>query len=349
MAMVSKQLKIRLRCFVAIAFDNSDTDAIYKCIARTLKGMQITPIRIDRVEHNDDIDDRIIEEIESADFALADLTYARPSVYFEAGYAQRVIPVIYTARHDHFRPSADDPSGNLRVHFDLQMRNIIRWISGADAIFADRLTKRVTKVIAPILHQKQIEITQKQKIADFEGLSVQDKRRLLIGIAEKHFRKAGYKVTQLTSDDKSRKFPYSPAPAPFRGGIAAVKQRPNELHFVVAHTTLSITKGLSDLYMLLMNRLPLYGKDMFAEPGAPKRVLEDTVICSFGSGGLTRLHKNISHLRAGDADHTLTTDRPLLIHRHGGNTEVPRQSVFHVVESKSRLLALGETLSERFE
>src|SRR5215472_9716952 len=52
-----------------------------------------------RLEHNDDIDKRIMKEIKACDFAIADLTYARPSVYFEAGFAQRSVPV--TSRKDH--------------------------------------------------------------------------------------------------------------------------------------------------------------------------------------------------------------------------------------------------------
>jgi hypothetical protein len=131
---------------------------------------------------------------------LADLTYARPSVYFEAGYAQRVVPVIYIARRDHFKEKLADPNGNLRVHFDLQMRNIIPWSSGSDRTFLKRLKARVKKVIAPLLLQKQAETAQKRKITEFNGRSMQDKHKLLISTAEKHFRKLGYKVTPLTDE-----------------------------------------------------------------------------------------------------------------------------------------------------
>lgn len=88
---------------------------------------------------------------------IADLTYARPSVYFEAGYAQRAIPVIFTARSDHFREHDNDPNGNRHVHFDLKMRNIIAWSSPNDDAFPGRLTRRVTKVIA---HRRRTHLTQ---------------------------------------------------------------------------------------------------------------------------------------------------------------------------------------------
>jgi nucleoside 2-deoxyribosyltransferase len=82
----------KLRCFAAMAFGQKDTDAIFKILRRTLAPLGINAQRVDRIEHNDNIDTRIISEIEAADLVIADLTYARPSVYFEAGYAQRAIP-----------------------------------------------------------------------------------------------------------------------------------------------------------------------------------------------------------------------------------------------------------------
>ena len=328
-----------------MAFGHADADAIYDSVQTALKPMRIRTIRIDRIEHNDDIDKRIIAEIETADFVLADLTYARPSVYFEAGYAQRAIPVIYTARGDHFKDKADDPNGNLRVHFDLQMRNIIAWSSERDRTFLRRLKARVNKVIAPLLLQKQAEAAQKRKITEFNSHSMQYKHKLLIGIAEKHFRKLRYKITPLTSDENSPKRPFSPAPLPMRGGIAAIRQTRNEFHFVVVHTTPSITKSLCDIYKF-DNTYPIYRWQI--EEKAPKRIREDIVICSFGSGGFTRLQKGISYLRVGDADQTLVSDRPFSTHRYDGDTHVPRQTMFHVFESTPRLLALPEALSERF-
>jgi hypothetical protein len=330
-----------------MAFGHADADAIYATIQKALKPMSIKTFRVDRIEHNDDIDKRIIAEIEAADFVLADLTYARPSVYFEAGYAQRVIPVIYIARRDHFRDKPEDPNGNLRVHFDLQMRNIIAWSSGPDRIFPKRLKARIRKVIAPLLLQKQEKEAQRHQISEFNGRSVQEKHKLLIGIAEKHFRKLRYEVTPLTSDENSRQFPFSPAPIPMQGGLAAIKQNRNEFRVIVVHTTPSITKTLCDIYSMLMNQFPLYSKQI--ESGnVPKRIREDLVICSFGSGGFTRLHKGIPYLRAGDTGHTLISDKPLSLYRYDGNIHVTRQTVFHVFETTSRLLALSEALSERF-
>ena len=72
-----------------MAFDRPDTDALFAVMKRALKPLGIVPRRVDRIEHNDNIDQKIISELTEAALVIADLTYARPSVYFEAGYAQR--------------------------------------------------------------------------------------------------------------------------------------------------------------------------------------------------------------------------------------------------------------------
>jgi nucleoside 2-deoxyribosyltransferase len=136
------------RCFVAMAFGHEDTDAIYdKYIKPTVKKFGFTPRRIDRVLHNDYIDRKIIEEIKTANICVADLTYARPSVYFEAGYAQREIPILFTCRKDHFLNKEE----TLRVHFDLRQRNIIPWRNENDRTFLDQFRKRFNHISRPLL------------------------------------------------------------------------------------------------------------------------------------------------------------------------------------------------------
>src|SRR5205823_4141898 len=113
----------RIRCFVAMAFGRPDTDQWYKqTLEPLLRRHNISPRRVDLINHNDDVDDKILDELQKADMAIADLTYARPSAYFEAGYAigsgRRV---IFTCRSDHLKQGATDPH---RIHFDLQMKNI---------------------------------------------------------------------------------------------------------------------------------------------------------------------------------------------------------------------------------
>jgi len=128
-------------CFIAMAFGRDDTDLFYEQqILPVLKRNGVKPIIINRHQSNDDLNLQIFGQLEKADFCIADLAYTRPSVYFEAGYAQRLIPVIYTVRKDHLSKGQPD---DLRVHFDLQMKPIIDWISPNDSTFARRLEKRI--------------------------------------------------------------------------------------------------------------------------------------------------------------------------------------------------------------
>ena len=183
-----------IRCFVAMAVGRTDTDRIYdKHILPTLRAAGIKAIFMGRLEHNDDIDKRIILEIEKCDFAIADLTYARPSVYFEAGYAQgKVRPVIYTAQADHLRGRHDDEFGNFRVHFDLLMRNIIAWSSPKDSSFSRRLSKRIRKVIAPMLQQRQAAERSKAEELEFQRLPLVSRLDVVSNIFGNVMKRCGY-------------------------------------------------------------------------------------------------------------------------------------------------------------
>jgi len=174
--------KRRIACFVASAFDQVDVDAIYDdAIRPTLRGLNIVVRRVDRLEHNDDIDERIMQLMLASDFCIADLTYARPSVYYEAGFITgRGKQVIFIARSDHFRARDNDPQGNLKVHFDLQMKNIIGWKT-PDRRFRNRLAKRVSFVLRQLgreERQKQLRArrdaaTNRHETA-FAALSIAD-------------------------------------------------------------------------------------------------------------------------------------------------------------------------------
>jgi hypothetical protein len=191
----------KLRCFVAMAVDRPETDRIYdRCIAPTLRTAGIQPVFMGRLEHNDDIDKRIINEIKQCDFAIADLTYARPSVYFEAGYAQRVVPVVYTCRANHLRPQADDEFGNFRVHFDLLMRNIIPWTEPGPT-FSRRLAKRIRKVVAPMLRQRQVAEAARAEELQFHRLSVVARIEKVSEIFRKALQRFGY--VPLVREDES--------------------------------------------------------------------------------------------------------------------------------------------------
>ncbi|WP_146548378.1 hypothetical protein [Rummeliibacillus suwonensis] len=104
--------------FVAMWF-NPEVDSIYEnAIEKAIKDNGFTPIRIDRVEHNNKIDDEIIANIKKSKFVIADFTGHRGGVYFEAGYAMgRDIPVIWTCRENDLK----------NLHFDTRQYSHILW------------------------------------------------------------------------------------------------------------------------------------------------------------------------------------------------------------------------------
>jgi hypothetical protein len=108
------------RCFAAMAFDPSMNDAyelgIKAAIVEDCKLPE--PVRLDRVQHNDNISNRILADIRLSQFVVADFTFQRGGVYFEAGFAMALgRPVIWTCRDDWFK----------ETHFDTQQFNHIVW------------------------------------------------------------------------------------------------------------------------------------------------------------------------------------------------------------------------------
>ncbi len=94
------------------------------------------PVRVDRVEHINRIDDEIIAHIKSASFVVADFTGHRGGVYFEAGFALGLdLPVIWSCRKDHM----------ANLHFDIRQYNCIDWKTPDD--LALRLQRRIEATV----------------------------------------------------------------------------------------------------------------------------------------------------------------------------------------------------------
>lgn len=111
------------RAFVAMWFDQSLDDVYTLGIEAALRNTGFDPLRIDRLAHNDRIDDRILAEIRASGLVVADFTGHRQGVYFEAGFALGLtVPVIWCCRKDEV--------GN--AHFDTRQYNHILWQDSAD-------------------------------------------------------------------------------------------------------------------------------------------------------------------------------------------------------------------------
>ena len=136
-------------CFVAMWFNPAEMDNVYKhaiklAIEYKEEGKvnsRFKAVKINDVEHINDINDEIIATIRRSRFMVCDLTGYRGGVYFEAGFAHGLgIPVIYTCRDDwcHEDKLRDDQDKEIEtlkdrtgrairvrkegVHFDLAHR-----------------------------------------------------------------------------------------------------------------------------------------------------------------------------------------------------------------------------------
>jgi nucleoside 2-deoxyribosyltransferase len=106
---------------------------IYPAVKHDCK---MEPVRIDLVPHNDNIVDKIIAEIRTCQFMVADFTGHRGGVYFEAGFAKGLgREVIWTCREDDFK----------NIHFDIAQFSHIVWKDPAD--LRTRLADRIKATI----------------------------------------------------------------------------------------------------------------------------------------------------------------------------------------------------------
>jgi hypothetical protein len=115
------------RCFVAMWFDESMNPVYDDAIKPAIVKAGYDPLRIDKLEHSNRIDDEIIGQIRRSRFMVADFTGQRSGVYFEAGLMQGIgRNVIWMCRNEVL--TAD---GGL--HFDVRQFNFIAYVSVGDA------------------------------------------------------------------------------------------------------------------------------------------------------------------------------------------------------------------------
>ena len=124
------------QAFVAMWFDSSLSTAWSLGLAPALQASGFAPVRVDQVEHNNRIDDRIVTEIRRSGLVVADFTGHRAGVYFEAGFALGLgIPLIWTCRRDYIDTA----------HFDTRQYNHIIWDDPGD--LHDKLVARIRATV----------------------------------------------------------------------------------------------------------------------------------------------------------------------------------------------------------
>lgn len=101
--------------FVLMAMDPNMHDLVdvYHTIKDVCAAFGIKAYRADEIEHQERISDLILNEIELCEFLIADLSYERPNVYYEIGYAHALEkrPILYR-------------KFGTRLHFDLSVHNV---------------------------------------------------------------------------------------------------------------------------------------------------------------------------------------------------------------------------------
>lgn len=123
--------------FIAMWFDSS-VDLTHETIEAGIRSSGYEPLRIDRKEHNNKIDDEIVAGIRRTKFLVADFTGHRGGVYFETGFATGLgLPVIWLCRQDELE----------KTHFDTRQYNFIVWEADKLAELSKALQNRIEATI----------------------------------------------------------------------------------------------------------------------------------------------------------------------------------------------------------
>ncbi|HEU0077393.1 MAG TPA: hypothetical protein VFQ76_07070 [Longimicrobiaceae bacterium] len=124
------------QCFVAMSFAPEMDGVFERGIAPAVEEAGYRPLVLSRQEHADQVNERIVLELNRSRFVVADFTGQRENVYFEAGYALgQGKPVIWTCR-----ASEEDA-----LHFDTRQYNYIFWDDEAE--LRERLYTRIKTML----------------------------------------------------------------------------------------------------------------------------------------------------------------------------------------------------------
>ncbi|MDG6999111.1 MAG: hypothetical protein JRN15_08365 [Nitrososphaerota archaeon] len=109
--------------FILMSMDpgKRELDDVLDGIKEAFESFGISARRVDDIQDQYVITEAILEQIRRSEYVIADLTYERPNVYYEVGYAQaqRKKPILIAKE-------------GTRIHFDLSVHNIVFYESVRD-------------------------------------------------------------------------------------------------------------------------------------------------------------------------------------------------------------------------
>lgn len=124
--------------FTAMSFAPEHRDIFDKGIFPAAEKAGYIAERVDRIEHVDLVDDKIIAMLRSCAFVIADFTANKRGVYFEAGFALGEKKKVFWL-------CKDDAEERKELHFDTEHRNFIFWKDYDD--LRERLYDRIVGVV----------------------------------------------------------------------------------------------------------------------------------------------------------------------------------------------------------
>lgn len=132
-------------CFIMMWMDPLQKDLldVVDAVKTVFRSFDVSAVRADEIEHEGLISERVLNEIRTAEFLFADLTGARPNVYYEVGYAHALGKRVILYR-----------KSGTGLHFDLANYNCPEYENLRDLRF--KLTRRL------------IDITNRNPKADTE-------------------------------------------------------------------------------------------------------------------------------------------------------------------------------------
>lgn len=113
-----------------IDINRPELNDVKDTIKQVFSFFDIKALRADEIEHEDVITKKILDEVSTSEFLIADLTGERPSVYYEIGFAHAIGRRVILYRKK-----------GTNLHFDLAMHNCPEYENLGD--LRNKLTRRL--------------------------------------------------------------------------------------------------------------------------------------------------------------------------------------------------------------